>query len=245
MKRVKKWKNRQIWVHRGPIIMHALLFHFCRNFLPSIVGPLSIMVMAIFGIVKVWLTAHTFNQLFNFIWRDREYRRHDVLSSWINGISQSQTSFSGNSQSLTSFCGNSSPESHPFWRKEQTCLFYPIVASVGFSCRTLQRMHVRGLVHSYTFLFDPSIASGWRTSIAPFWTDMCCRLKVTQGYRRTGSKGCSKTKGRGVISWASATSPKLAGWRHMSGTKIPGLTLSIPSYVTLGNWSLLPVSMAI
>ena len=122
-------------------------------------------------------TAHTFNQLFNFIWRDREYRRHDVLSSWINGISQSQTSFSGNSQSLTSFSGNSSPESHPFWRKEQTCLFYPIVASVGFSCRTLQRMHVRGLVHSYTFLFDPSIASDWRTSNAPFWTDMCCRLK--------------------------------------------------------------------
>ena len=121
-------------------------------------------------------TAHTFNQLFNFIWRDREYRRHGVLSSWINGISQSQTSFSGNSQSLTSFSENSSPESHPFWRKEQTCLFYPIVASVGFSCRTLQRMHVRGLVHSYTFLFDPSIASDWRTSIAPFWTDMCCRL---------------------------------------------------------------------
>ena len=122
-------------------------------------------------------TAHTFNQLFNLIWRDREYRRHDVLSSWINGISQSQTSFSGNSQSLTSFSGNSSPESHPFWRKEQTCLFYPIVASVGFSCRTLQRMHVRGLVHSYTFLFDPSIASDWRTSNAPFWTDMCCRPK--------------------------------------------------------------------
>ena len=31
MKRV----NRQIWVHRGPIIMYALLSHFCRNFLPS------------------------------------------------------------------------------------------------------------------------------------------------------------------------------------------------------------------
>ena len=61
MKRVKKWKNRQIWVHRGP--MYALLFHFCRNFLPSIVGPLSIMVMAIFGIVKVWpiLRTHSIN----------------------------------------------------------------------------------------------------------------------------------------------------------------------------------------
>ena len=35
MKRVKKRKNRQIWVHRGPIIMYALLSHFCRNFLPS------------------------------------------------------------------------------------------------------------------------------------------------------------------------------------------------------------------
>ena len=81
MKRVEKRKNRQIGVHRGPIIMYALLFHFCRNFLPSIVGPLSIMVMAIFRIVKVYglYTAHTFNQLFNFIWR--EYRRHDVLSS--------------------------------------------------------------------------------------------------------------------------------------------------------------------
>ena len=39
--------------------MYALLFHFCRNFLPSIVGPLSIMVMAIFGIVKVWPILHT------------------------------------------------------------------------------------------------------------------------------------------------------------------------------------------
>ena len=136
-------------------------------------------------------TAHTFNQLFSFICRDREYRRHGVLSSWINGISQSQTPFSGDSQSLTSFSGDSSPESHPFWRKEQTCLFYPIVASVGFSCRTLQRMHVRGLVHSYTFLFDPSIASDWRTSIAPFWTDMCCRLYPS----RTSLDGTVKPEG--------------------------------------------------
>ena len=43
--------------------MYALLFHFCRNFLPSIVGPLSIMVMAIFGSVKVWpmLRTHSIN----------------------------------------------------------------------------------------------------------------------------------------------------------------------------------------
>ena len=114
-------------------------------------------------------------------------------------ISQSQTSFSGNSQSLTSFSGNSSPASHPFWRKEQTFLFYPIVACVGFSCRTLQRMHVRGLVHSYTFLFDPSIASDWRTSIAPFWTDMCCRLKPTHFFFRsaTPARGHFEEKGCG------------------------------------------------
>ena len=115
-----------------------------------------------------------------------------------SGNSQSLTSFSGNSQSLTSFSGNSSPASHPFWRKEQTFLFYPIVACVGFSCRTLQRMHVRGLVHSYTFLFDPSIASDWRTSIAPFWTDMCCRLKY--GRRPTDVRTYGRTDGAQIIS---------------------------------------------
>ena len=38
------------------------------------------MVMGIFGVVKVWPTAHTFNQLFDFISRDRQYRRHDAVA---------------------------------------------------------------------------------------------------------------------------------------------------------------------